>query len=122
MPKLIGFGFFEKIKVRSAVKDAKYCLNRALNDAFSNNDAFQKRVTKYFSDGGGNQSAVHHSVMKTINSIKLLIDTDIYRVIRSGDRAGTNAEAENLPQKKHHARRQLIEKGKNYQTLRHDEL
>ena len=95
MPRMSGFGFFEKRKINSAVLDAKTCLNKALTEAFGNNDAFQKRADKYF----GGSEAQMHLIMKTINSMKVLIGSDSYRIVRGGDQDGTNAEAENIPQR-----------------------
>lgn len=99
MPSITGFGFFEKIRVDFAIRDARKCLDDALSEAFNNNNKFQSRVGKYFSGGDGGTNATNHLVMKTINSMKLLIDSDTYNVIRGGFEEDTNAAVDSLPQK-----------------------
>jgi hypothetical protein len=99
MPKLTGFGVLEKIRLKSAISDGKYCINKALKEAFDKNDAFQARLGTYFGGGSGGAEASSHLVMKTINSMKIMIDSDMYVVKRGGDKNGTNAEMENFPQR-----------------------
>jgi Lysine-specific metallo-endopeptidase len=99
MATLEGFGFFEKRAVRKAMMDGGRALDKALAEAFSNNDAFLKRMDDYFGAGGGGVESSSHLVMKTINSMKLTIDSDIYRIMRAGADPTTNADMENVPQR-----------------------
>lgn len=101
MPTITGFGYFEKHKVKDAIKDARKCLDRALEEAFGNNTNFQSRVGKYFSNGAGGTDATNHLIMKTINSMKLMIDSDSYVILRGGFEDGTNAEADHISQISH---------------------
>jgi hypothetical protein len=100
MSNIEGFGFFEKQKLKSALRDARKCLDSALMEAFSNHDKFQVRLKSYFTNNKGGTDATNHLIMKTINSMKIMIDSDKYVVKRAGSGAkpGTNAEADNLPQ------------------------
>ena len=100
MAQLIGFGIDEERIVRNAMLDSRRALEASLNEAFHDNDMFLRRVEKYFGFGEGGQDATTHLVMKTINSMKVAIDMDFYEVVHGGDRHGTNAAAENLPQRK----------------------
>lgn len=120
MAKMKGFSFFEKRKVRSAAHEAESCLSKALAEAFGNNDGFQRRVEKYFGTSVGGREATMHSVMKTINSMKVVVSSDIYKVARGGDQDGTNAEAENLPQMVHQFKGDLKKKARTarYQGTR----
>lgn len=99
MAKINGFGFFEKQKLKHAMKDAGKCLDKALTEAFGQTDKFQSRVDEFFGGSDVRNQHTMHLIMKTINSMKLLIDSDSYVVKRGGNSPGTNAEAENLPQK-----------------------
>ena len=92
MAKIEGFSFFEKMKIKDAMKDARKCLDKALIEAFDRNNTFQTRISIYFGDGPGGASATHHAVMKTLNSMKLCIDTDAY-IIRRGSNSDANAGA-----------------------------
>lgn len=99
MPKLEGFGFFEKRTVRHAISEGERALDKALAEAFKDNDKFLKRVDAYFGAGQGGMDATTHLVMKTLSSMKVTYDMDIYRVLKGGDNPGTNADAENIPQR-----------------------
>lgn len=99
MAKLEGFGFFEKRTVRQAISESERTLDKALSEAFNDNDKFLKRVDTYFGAGQGGADASIHLVMKTLSSMKVTFDMDIYKVIKGGNNPGTNANAENIPQR-----------------------
>src|SRR5438046_9983749 len=100
MPKLKGFSIGERFKMGSVIHDGKYCLHAALKEAFRDNTAFITRMDKYFGLNnamGGAESATH-AVMKTINSMKLAIDSDLYHIVKGGDQGNTNADMMTIPQ------------------------
>src|SRR5262249_1761657 len=92
MPKLKGFSIGERIRMGSVIHDAKYCINAALKEAFRNNDGFMGRVDKYFGSDGGGSEATSHAVMKTINAMKLAVDSDLYHIRKGGVDGNANAE------------------------------
>lgn len=98
MPKINGFGYFEKRKIKSTILDARACIDKALREAFNNNDRFQNRVMEFFGTPTGGVEAGNHHIMKTINSMKLVIDSDVYTIENGGGKDGTNAEALNFQQ------------------------
>lgn len=99
MAKINGFGFFEKQKLKHAMKDAGKCLDKALTEAFGQTDKFQSRVDEFFGGSDVRNQHTTHLIMKTINSMKILIDSDTYVVERGENKPGTNAEAQNFQQK-----------------------
>lgn len=94
MPTMIGFSSSELSQLQSAALDARMCIDYALKEVFSDNDGFASRMGRYFSSS----EAASHAVMKTVNSMKLVIDSGVYHVKRGGDKTGINAEAEHIPQ------------------------
>jgi hypothetical protein len=94
MPTMTGFSDSELKLVRSAALDARLCLDAALNEVFFDNGRFASRMGNYFSSS----EATNHSVMKTVNSMKIIIGSGVYTVKRGGDNSRVSAEAENFPQ------------------------
>lgn len=63
MPGLNNFGSIEEAKVNFALRDACYCLDKALTEALSNYNKFQARINQYFSNGAVGTSAANHLIM-----------------------------------------------------------
>ena len=92
MPTISGFSDTEAESVRGAMLVAKLCIEAALKEAFFDDGGFSSRIGKYF----GSNEAGTHAIMKTINSMKLLIETDVYCVKRGGDIEDSNAKADHF--------------------------
>jgi len=94
MPAFVGFDPIETNLIQRVISDAGLCIDSALREAFEDNDRFQTRLEKYFSTSESDS----HAVMKAVNSMKLLLDTNAYYVQRGGNLPDANAGAEHLGQ------------------------
>lgn len=95
MPTIQGFTSAEEAALRKAHLDAKLIINAATNEAFHDNAGFQGRMKKYFSgeNATGGWDFVTSLVMKTLSSMKLAVDSDLYRIEKAPQAMapGTNA-------------------------------
>ena len=82
----------------SVIQDARHSLNAALKEAFKNNSDFMNRVDKYFGTSEGGTDATTHAVMKTINAMKIAVDSDLYHIRKGGVDGNTNASMQTVPQ------------------------
>jgi hypothetical protein len=100
MPKYKGFSFKEKWKMGSVISDAKYCIHFAQKEAFKDYKGFIKRADKYFDlrKSAGGAEAATHLIMKTVSSMRLTIDSDMYVIIKGGDAGNTNADMMTISQ------------------------
>ena len=94
MPAFVGFDPTEAQLIQRVILDARLCLEATLREAFDDYDRFSTRMAKYFSTSGSDS----HAVMKAINSMKLVLDTNTYYVKRGGNDPGTNAAADHFKQ------------------------
>lgn len=103
MPKFKDFSMSKKREMKQYHKEAKRCLDRALALAFDDNDLFTTKMKKYFAAPTPQLwSRTSSLVMKTINSMKLAIDTDLYTVFfKEQEEEGTNASMESVTQDDH---------------------
>ena len=82
MPNYIGFSADQKLRMETAADWAKGCLDAALSVVFEDNDLFRGRLGKYITALGSGQKwgDISSLVMKTICSMKIVIDSDLYKV------------------------------------------
>ena len=94
MPKFQGFTEPEKQRMGVVINGAKYCIYKAQNEAFDDYKGFIRRAHKYFDlkNAAGGAEAATHLIMKTVSSMRLMIDTDMYHVVKGGDMGNTNAD------------------------------
>lgn len=94
MPRFQGFSQLEIQKMRDVINDSKYCLHKAQEEAFSDYREFIKRAHKYFDlrKANGGAEAATHLIMKTVSSMRLAIESDVYVIIKGGDKGNTNAD------------------------------
>lgn len=97
MPIFSGCSADQTIRLQTAIQFAKQSIDDALEMAHSDNKAFNIRMGKYFSGLGsaGGWGNVTSLVMKTISSMKLTIDSSLYKVTvisnQPANKALTNA-------------------------------
>jgi hypothetical protein len=97
MPTFSGCSTDQTIRLQTAIQFAKQSIDDALDMAFSDNKAFNIQMGKYFSGLGnaGGWGNVTSLVMKTISSMKLTIDSGLYKVTvisnQPANKAFTNA-------------------------------
>ena len=94
MPNFRGFSGQEVQRMRAIITASKYCINKAQQEAFDDYKGFIKRAHKYFDlrNANGGAEAANHLIMKTVSSMRLMIDTDMYDIVKGGDMGRTNAD------------------------------
>lgn len=82
MPTISGCSSDEEIRLITAKQFASDCIDKALDMSYSSNDSFNQKMSKYFSGLGsaGGWGNVTSSVMKTINSMKIAIESNTYTI------------------------------------------
>ncbi len=82
MPTYTGCDDVQKIRLETVRGWSKQCITNALDMSYKKNDKFNKEMGKYFSGLGaaGGWGNVTSLVMKTINSMKLTIDSGMYEI------------------------------------------
>ena len=94
MPRFQGFSAQEKQRMEIIINASKYCIHKAQDEAFSDYREFIRRAHKYFDlrNVSGGHEAGTHLIMKTVSSMRLMIDSDTYHIIKGGDKGNTNAD------------------------------
>jgi len=76
------------------INGAKYCIYKAQEEAFDDYRGFIVRAHKYFDlkNAAGGADSATHLIMKTVSSMRLMIDSDTYHIVKGGDMGNTNAD------------------------------
>lgn len=98
MPKFQGFSGQEVDRMRKIIAVSKHCINKALDEAFADNRGFMRRAHKYFDlkNVRGGHEAGTSLIMKTVSSMRLMIDADSYHVVKGGEMGNTHADMRTL--------------------------
>lgn len=94
MPNFQGFSGPEMERMKKVIAVAKHCIHKAQDEAFADYKQFIRRTHKYFDlkSAAGGAEAANHQIMKAVSSMRLMIETDMYNVIKGGDGGNTNAD------------------------------
>lgn len=114
MPKMIGFTGSEQDKVQKVLRSARKCIDTALTVVFNKNDKFTTRMAKYFAMDETNITSL---VMKVLNSMKLVIDTDYYEIHKAPQSDGPSSNADCASWQMANQQGTMVYKGKEQNVI-----